>query len=70
MMDIGINVISTTEDMRLFTDAEYNGKVKRIVEDLKKNYCITNKHAIACYADRVELRENRCLCAIRTIDNN
>lgn len=65
--NLGIRIISTKEDFRLFTDYTYYSKVKKIVEDLKKEYDITDKHSIACHKDHIELYLDKNLMLVREI---
>ena len=67
MTDLNINIISTEEDFRLFTDETYQSKVKEIVEQLREEYKITKDHSIACHKDHLALYKNRELQLIREI---
>lgn len=65
--DLGIKIISTEEDLRLFTDDTYQGKVKEIVNQLREEQEITKSHRIACHKDYLALYKNEELQLVREI---
>ena len=67
MIDLGISIISTKEDINLFTDNTYQNKVKEIVEQLKAEHEITKEHSIACHKDHIELYKKKELVLIREL---
>lgn len=66
MISLGIDIISTPEDLRLFTDLDYNNKVREVVDQLEPDYR-TKEHSIACFNDHVALYKNNELVMVREI---
>ena len=63
MTELNFNIISSDMDMELFTNKEYEGKVKKALDKLKRKHHITKKNmcdfSILCYHSGVELYQGR-----------
>lgn len=59
MTELNFNIISSNIDMELFTNKEYESKVKKTLDKLKRKNHITKKNmsefSILCYHSGIEL---------------
>lgn len=59
MKDLGVNVISTKMDLVLLTNRKYQNRVHNALNDIRKNYNVNDKHAVACYEDYIVLYDQQ-----------
>ena len=55
MTNFELNIISTEMDLELFTNRKYQNKVRKILDKIKEQYQITEKYAIACHKNWIEM---------------
>ena len=65
MTNLNINIISTEKNMDLFFNRKYYNKIKKVLNNIRKEYELTNKHCIACYENCIKLYKGKELVLIR-----